>query len=277
LPKNENDYLSRTLTHWALNDREVAWLWLVLSEREEMRLDACSLNSQIMRDQIAHYLEFNPRLRDDLERARETELLPEGAFDWIEKEGRQPKWLAAEATRETSLRVRNSIFWTLASKAQLVALFDLWDTDFSRKEGVLRRLAEGWNEHLQADKIFKWFKDQDEREKCSLAWSWLEKNKPVLTRREKPFARYAELLEFFDHSDASSGEKELYVEKVKRRWSTQKSRENASEKKQYNFVLTHDVNASLDKLAHEHQLSRTKILELLILGETEHRLYLGPK
>lgn len=91
---------------------------------------------------------------------------------------------------------RDQYFLKLVSKAQLVPFFDLWDTDSSRKEAVLRRLAEGWNEHLQADKIFKWFKDQDEREKCSLAWSGLEKNKPVLTRREKPFARYDELLEF---------------------------------------------------------------------------------
>lgn len=277
MPKTENDNLSRTLTNWALNDREVAWLWLRLSEREEMRLDACSLNSQTMRDQIAHYLDFNRRLRDEVERARETELLPEGAFDWIEKEGRQPKWLAAEAMRKASLKLRDSIFRTLSSKAQLIALFDLWDIDFSRKEGVLRRLAEGWNEHLQADKIFKWFKDQDERDKCSLAWSWLEKNQAGLTRREKPFTRHVELLEFFDHSGASSGEKELYVEKIKRRWSTQKTRDRSNSKKQYNFVLNNDVNAALDKLVQEYQLSRTKILEQLILSEVEHGVYLAPK
>jgi predicted transcriptional regulator len=49
---------------------------------------------------------------------------------------------------------------------------------------------------------------------------------------------------------------------------------NATHKKQYNFVLNNNINAALDKLAEEHQLSRTKILEELILSETAHRLYL---
>jgi predicted transcriptional regulator len=39
-------------------------------------------------------------------------------------------------------------------------------------------------------------------------------------------------------------------------------------------VLNNNINAALDKLAEEHQLSRTKILEELILSETAHRLYL---
>lgn len=277
MQSNENDNLSIILTGWILNDREVAWLWFFLTEREGARLDECSLNSSTMRDRIAHYLEYKPRLRDNLVCARETELLPEEAFGWIERTGRQPKWLAAEAMKRTIFRLSNSIFRTLSSKPQLIALVDLWDTDFSRKERLLSRLSEDWNEHLQADKIFNWFKDQDERGKCSLAWSWLEKNKPELTQREKPFTRLAELLDFFDHSGASPGEKELYVDKIKRRWSTQKTRENTPNKKQYNFVLTDNVNDALDKLHQDHHLSRTKILELLILRETEHRLYLDPK
>ncbi|MDP3977054.1 MAG: hypothetical protein Q8P85_03530 [Pseudomonas sp.] len=230
-----------------------------------------------MRDQIAQYLDYKPQLRDELNSARERELLPEEAFGWIEKTGRQPKWLVAEAKKKTNLKLYSSVFRTLSSKPQLIALFDLWKTDFSRKEGVLYRLSVDWNEHLQTDKIFIWFKDQDERGKCSLAWSWLEKNKPELTRIEKPFTRLAELLEFFDHSGASSGEKELYVEKIKRRWSTQKTRENNPNKKQYNFELTNNINDALDKLAQDHHLSRTKILEKLILSETEYRLYLAPQ
>lgn len=103
---------------------------------------------------------------------------------------------------------------------------------------------------------------QDERAKCALAWSWLEKNKPRLTWRAEPFTKLTELLEFFDHSEASDEEKELYIEKIKRRWSTQKT------------GLPLSVNAVLDKLAEEHQLSRTKVLEHLILSEEQHELYL---
>lgn len=274
---NEINSLSEELPGWSLNDREVAWLWLALEIQEGIQMDECQLNSKTMCDQIARTLRRNPRLLRRLERARDTELLPEEAFSWVEKSGRQPKWLAAQATKRTGLKIRSSVFRTLTDKEQLIALLDLWDNDFGRKESALKRLSDTWTEHVQADRIFSWFKDKDERAKCALAWSWLEKNKPRLTWRAEPFTRLNELLEFFDHSEASAEEKELYIDKIKRRWSTQKTREKATEKKQYNFVLTHSVNATLDKLAEEHQLSRTKILEMLLLSEAEHGLYLSPK
>ncbi|CFU81033.1 hypothetical protein PALA39_02332 [Pseudomonas aeruginosa] len=237
-------------------------------------MDECQLNSQTMRNQIARALRRNPRVTRGLVRARDSELLPEEAFSWVEKSGRQPKWLAAQAGNKTGLRIRSSVFRTLTDREQLIALFDLWDRDFGQKESALKRLSDAWTEHARSDRIFSWFKDKDERTKCALAWSWLEKNKPRLTWRAEPFTKLTELLEFFDHSGASDEEKELYVDKIKRRWSTQKTREKAVEKKQYNFVLPLSVNALLDKLAEEHQLSRTKVLEMLILGEEQHELYL---
>lgn len=270
---NEMDLLSKELPGWGLTEREVTWLWLVLESRERIQMDECQLNSQTMRDQIARALRRNPRLTRGLVRARDRELLPEEAFSWVEKSGRQPKWLAAQAGNKTGLWINSSVFRTLTDKEQLIALFDLWDKDFGLKEITLRRLSDAWTEHARSDRIFSWFKE-DERAKCTLAWSWLEKNKPRLTWRAEPFTKLTELLEFFDHSGASDEEKELYVDKIKRRWSTQKTREKAVEKKQYNFVLPLSVNAVLDKLAEEHELSRTKVLEMLILGEEQHELYL---
>ncbi len=271
---NRTDSLSNVLPGWGLTEREVAWLWLVLESRECIQMDECQLNSQTMRDQIARALRRNLRVTWGLARARDKELLPEAAFSWVEKSGRQPKWLAAQAANKTGLRIHSSVFRTLTDKDQLIALFDLWDKDFGQKESTLRRLSDAWTEHARSDRIFSWFKDKDERAKCALAWSWLEKNKPRLTWRSEPFTKLTELLEFFDHSGASDEEKELYVDKIKRRWSTQKTREKAVEKKQYNFVLPLRVNAVLDKLAEEHELSRTQVLEMLILSEEQHDLYL---
>lgn len=271
---NEIDLLSEELPGWRLNDRELAWLWLTLEIQEGIQLDECQLNSKIMRDQIAKTLRRNTRLLRRLEYEKDTALLPEEAFSWVEKNGRQAKWLAAQAAKRTGLRIRSGVFRTLTEKEQLIALLDIWEKDFGQKESALRRLSDAWNEHAWADRIFNWFKDKDERAKCALAWSWLEKNKPRLTWRAEPFTKLTELLEFFDHSGASEEEKELYTDKIKRRWSTQKTREKAVEKKQYNFVLPLSVNAVLDKLAEEHQLSRTKVLEHLILSEEQHALYL---
>lgn len=275
--ENTNDNLSATLPEWPLDDREIAWLWLFMSARKELALNDCAFNSTTMRDQIAHYVQYNPRLRDELNYARETMLLPSTAFDWVEKFGRQPKWLAAEAIKETSFVVSSSVFRTLSDKTKLIVVFDLWNADHSRKEAGLRQLSSDWNQHLQADKIYRWFKDQDEREKYLVAWSWLEKNKPELTQRKKPFTRLAGLLDFFDGSGASSEEIQLYIDKIKRRWSTKKNRENNPDKKQYNIELKKNVNAALDQLAQDHGQSRTKIIELLILNETKQKLYLAAK
>ena len=271
---NENDNLSNILSEWRLDDREVAWLWLTLKTNRKFELADCQLNSATMREEIYKVMSQEPALRWQLNRAKATAFLPEEAFKWIEKAGRQPRWLTAQAKKELGVEVVSSAFQMLTDKAKLIALFDLWDESFDEKERTLRELSNGWNRLLRSDKLFSWFKDDDEHEKCALAWSWMEKNKSWLTWQAAPFTKLNEMLEFFDHSGASDEEKELYVDKIKRRWSTQKTREKAVEKKQYNFVLPLSVNAVLDKLAEEHQLSRTKVLEMLILGEEQHELYL---
>ena len=172
---NEMDLLSEELPGWGLTEREVTWLWLFLESRESIQMDECQLNSQTMRNQIARALRRNPRVTRGLVRARDSELLPEEAFSWVEKSGRQPKWLAAQAGNKTGLRIRSSVFRTLTDREQLIALFDLWDRDFGQKESALKRLSDAWTEHARSDRIFSWFKDKDERTKCALAWSWLEK------------------------------------------------------------------------------------------------------
>ena len=263
---NDNDNLSNLLSDWRLDDREVAWLWLTLKTNPKFELADCQLNSATMRDEIHKVMSQEPALRWHLNDAKARTLLPEEAFKWIDKAGRQPKWLTAQAKKLLGKEVVSSVFQMLTDKAKLIALFDLWDESFDEKKRTLNQLSNSWNRQLKTDKLFSWFKDDDEHEKCALAWSWMEKNKSWLTWRAAPFTKLNEMLEFFDLSEASAEEKELYIEKIKRRWNTQKTREKATERKQYNFVLPISVNAALDKLAEDRQLSRTRVLELLILG-----------
>ncbi|MAP77974.1 hypothetical protein [Halopseudomonas aestusnigri] len=277
MPKNENDTLSEILPDWSLDDREVMWLWLVLTATERIQLDECKLNSKSMRDQIAKRLRRQQAHLKDLNDARDVALLPEEAFSWIEANERQARWLVSAISQRTGLQISSSVFRTLSAKNQVIAVTDFWDRPFDRKEVMLTRLAQAWTEQLRADRIFEWFKGPDEHAKCAVAWAWLEKNKPQLTKRFDSIATVDDLLELFDKSNASNEEKELYVEKIKRRWSTQKTREKATHKKQYNFVLTDRINSILDELADAHQLSRTKVLELLLLGEIEHRMYIDPR
>lgn len=255
-----------------LSARELAWLCHELWD-EGVVFDECQLNSQVMRRQIAQHL--TREVREILEYAKDTQFLPDDDFRWIDKDGRMPSWLVRKVIKATGKLQLPELFATLPTRQQVIALIDAWEARLSDKKRTLSNLEHEWREHLQNDKLFSWFKEEDELSKCSMAWEWMEKNYPKHTRRSPPWRRHSELLDFFDRRDITSGEKELFVSKIKRRWSTQKSRENSPNKKQYNFVLTNDANSVLDKLAQAHKLSRTKILERLILNEAESGLHLG--
>lgn len=274
---NKRDQLSKRLHQWKLNDREVVWLWLWLSSQERHRLSVeCGVNSPTMRDLIFSELQRNPSWVKETSTEKDRSLLPQHSFAWIEEQGRMPDWLAKNVidhtacTLDTTLYVLNE----LSSKNYIIAIYDFWNIEPSRKLSSLERLKRRWFEHLKESNIFDWFK-QDEVEKCETAWDWLNKNKPRLTVREKPFRTHIDLLDFFDRCRASFDEKQLYVEKIKRRWSTQKSRKNNPDKKQYNFVLNEEINASLNRLAQKHNVSRTKVLETLIKAEEEYDQYLS--
>ncbi|MDI3270826.1 hypothetical protein [Pseudomonas sp. AL03] len=252
--------------------REIVWLWHTLSN-EGIDFDDCQLNSTVMRSQIAAHL--TSKLIAALEHAKGTQLLPDDDFRWVLKDGRQPAWIVRKTLQFIGEMRLPQPLETLPIRQQVIAVFDLWNARLSDKKMALSDLEHAWREHLQHDKLFNWFKGKDEEAKCSLAWDWMKTHQPQLTRSAPPFTRHSELLEFFDRRDATPGEKELYTAKIKRRWSTQKTRENSPTKKQYNFVLSNEVNTTLDKLAQEHKLSRTKILEQLILNEAETGLQLG--
>ena len=272
-----NDKLSDLLKERQLNDREVGWLWYYLQFRKDKNLDECALNGSYMRRQIARCLSYDEGLKEDAEYLLETQLLPYEAFQWIQKDERQAKWLGKYAIKKAKVFMLQPPFSTMTGKNLIIAIFDTWDTRPGFKESALSDLKHDWHEHLQTDRIFSWFKQENEEEKCELAWDWIEKNKPLLIRGTKPFTSHSGLLELFDRSDATPDEKKHYVDAIKRRWSTQKHRKSTHHKKQYNFVLTNDVNTALDRLAQDHQLSRTKVLEQLILSEAAHSLYLAPR
>ncbi|MCY1462296.1 hypothetical protein D9M71_800570 [compost metagenome] len=79
---------------------------------------------------------------------------------------------------------------------------------------------------------------------------------------------------FFDSANLIAEQKTLYIDKIKKRWSQQKYREGLIGKAQYNFVLSDKAIANLDKLANLHEISRAKILEVLLEMETEKNSYI---
>jgi hypothetical protein len=82
---------------------------------------------------------------------------------------------------------------------------------------------------------------------------------------------------FFDQSNLIQDQINFYIEKIRRKWSQKKYRDGLIEKSQYNFILLHKAIKNLDQLANTYELSRAKVLEILLQMESEKNLYISEK
>lgn len=119
-----------------------------------------------------------------------------------------------------------------------------------------------WEQHKKGDKEFKWFKDNDQ--KSSLAWEVLKKHAPTTLGFQSQFEKFEDLLIFFDNAMLSPEQKEVYITKTQRRWNQQKYRDSLNGKAQYNFILSDKAAEILKNLSETHEISRARVLELLL-------------
>lgn len=264
------DLLARILEDKTASHRRDLWLWFWLTGHGA-NLGSYAESRMGMRDKMAHYLNQNawltPRARDD----KNKQLLPERQLDWLNEGSRQIEWIYQKFTQYAGYNWNNTP-QDVFGKDRLILIIDLWQVDTTQKKLTLDSLKIQWNAHKSGDKTYKWFKDDDK--KSALAWDWLNKNTSFTALHSKPFETYEDLLIFFDSANLTTEQKTLYIDRIKKRWSQQKYRESLIGKAQYNFVLSDKAVANLDKLASFHEISRAKILEILLEMETEKNGYI---
>lgn len=264
------DLLARILEDKTASHRRDLWLWFWLTGHGA-NLGSYAESRMGMRDKMAHYLNQNawltPRARDD----KNKQLLPERQLDWLNEGSRQIEWIYQKFTQYAGYNWNNTP-QDVFDKDRLILIIDLWQVDTTQKKLTLDSLKIQWNAHKSGDKTYKWFKDDDK--KSALAWDWLNKNTSFTALHSKPFETYEDLLIFFDSANLTTEQKTLYIDRIKKRWSQQKYRESLIGKAQYNFVLSDKAVANLDKLASFHEISRAKILEILLEMETEKNGYI---
>lgn len=61
---------------------------------------------------------------------------------------------------------------------------------------------------------------------------------------------------------------------IRRLWRQKLRRKDAKGKKQYNFILSDKAIKRLDRFSKDHEISRARVLEILLLMEDEKDLYL---
>ncbi|RON49546.1 hypothetical protein [Pseudomonas frederiksbergensis] len=267
-----NDHLSKVLNEKEYNLRNDYWLWLHLI-LNNFNLLPYDTDTQGMRDKMAIAIEEDTtRNNADIIKNRRTEqLLPTNEFDWINEGERQVEWLRTKTFTfigEYNFPPPSG----LEGKDLLIAKIDLWAVDISKKKLALSVLKAQWTAHKKGDIIFRWFKDDDQ--KCLLAWEWLSKHSQPHAPPPQRFENYDGLLIFFDNNNLIHEQKLLYIEKIRKSWNQKNYRKSQNGKNQYNFILSDKSIGRLDKLCDAYDLSRAKILDILLKMEAEQNRYL---
>lgn len=262
----------------AIRRREEArvdtWLWLQ-ARKDGANLPIESFGIENLRQSLAGFMP-EQRIEQMIEFGRNRRILPIEQLEWIKDDKRQVNWLlnyTANILRINFYPIPPSLF----GKDLLLARIDSYDMELDYKFSAVERMRDDWNEYRKSDIIFEWFKGEEEAARCAYAWDWLVKRKPRETYGQDAVTSYPELLRFYDMTGVNAAQKELDVKKISRNWSQQKGRENQKDKKQYNFTLTHQALADLDKLAKQYEVSRPQIIEALIKMEAAQGYYLPQK
>lgn len=267
------DSLSELMGSPELSSRQEIWLWLYLATRQNAPFHANDFKGHDMRERMAEFIQASGMNKESIRAEMSRTLLPDECLQWITTNCRQLDWLA----------MRGGVAYgnpppRLQGREFVVASIEIADSDISVKKSELQSLESAWAMHKQQDRIFKWFQDgKTGSQRCSLAWEWLCKNRPLSTFNKMPFGDYNGLLAFFDQPALGDADKKLCVMEVKKRWSQQRYREKLVGKKQYNFVLSDKAIQHLDNLAVTHGLKRNQILEILIQMEAAGGSYIAEK
>ena len=259
------DELSKVLGETEYNNRYDIWLWYTLVFYETTFNSNNYLDTG-MREKMASYLRNKPWRADELLKERHKQLVHKKDIEWVIESRRAIEW----ATREIQIATDHNqlnYYFDLTEKEFPIAILDVWQRDITQKTALLRSLEQRWKSHKTNDKVYAWFKDDDQ--KSEFAWDWLLKNSYVSTLGSTPFDTLEDLLIFFDKANYSYEQKELYIGKIKKGWTQKKYRENLKGKAQYNFVLSDKAIENLEKLASRYEISRARLLEILIEMEAE--------
>ena len=198
-----------------------------------------------------------PRLR---EAVSQQVLVEESHFKWMDNSKRQNAWLNRNIFLQpghTELPLS-----AVTPRDLIVARIDLWSTTKNEKKVFLENLEKNWKT-VHANKKFDWFKDDNR--KCALAWSWLNKHTTLDFHGFAPFEDYEDLMIYFDNDvKMLTTPINEYIPKIKARWAQNKYREKNNEKSQRSFLLSNETISTLEQLSKIHEVSKARILEILI-------------
>ncbi len=262
-----NNPLQQLFPSWRFERRKIIWLWLYLYTREATpgTFDGPGMvNRMATKIRLAGWSE-------EIAKEISEKLLTEAVFNWIDKKGRQPKWLLFKFRQMRPTAPICPI--DLTARDELIALFDFLDEEKSTKMLMLEDLKAGWVKQQLHDKRLAWYVSAGkEKEKCQIAWLWYQQHHGSLAYRAPEFSKMDDILEFLDSTDFSLEEKLHHLEQIKKKYKALQTQASRQGKQQTNLSLSATARAQLDQLAKRGRMSKTEVIELLIQGAHERGL-----
>lgn len=251
-------------------------LWFFM-RRNEVNFHAGNYGDTNFRENATIHL-GQSRLSNLVQNVLPQRLLPHELFKWITKDKRQINWILKYENEILGCGIHPDVP-NLFGRELAIANLDQWEIDLVQKEIAFRAMERAWNDHLQNDNIFKWFKKESEASRCEFAWEWLVTKWPLYTAGKPPVSNYSELLVAFDGIPTSHAQKTLDVGGIRSSWNQQKGRARKKEAgvSQYNFWLSDQTISDLDNLAATYGVSRPQIIAALIQSEAQNNRYLPEK
>jgi hypothetical protein len=270
-----NDKLEKTLSGINTDSRFTTWLWFYINNVLQPSTLG-DFDSFGMRDRMADAIINNPWLKPRIQTDRQGFLVPEESLNWIKNDKRQCHWITRKIAERNGFQyitgMKNLNYRDLA-----IATIDIWNIPITDKSLIVTAVASEWGTQEKADKIFEWFYGPDESSKLELAREIAIKLHPLLTTYQSPWQETADMIVALDTLFPSIADKKLFIDSLKKRWSQNKYRANATEKKQCNFILTKKSIDRLQKLADKHELKRAQVLEILLQMEEEKGFYISER
>ena len=266
------DSLSVLLKEKSLDRRRDIWLWFYLALRDTAVYHPENITPATMRDRIAESIEEFGVTRDQVRGHQNYLLIPEKHFSWISESERQLSWIKRKLTREIVDERINSP--TLSERDLLIATIDCAESPPREKTSFLANLKRAWDEQQQLDQQWDWIKERSERDACLHIWEWLSKHLSIQVFPNPRPESHQRLLQALDTFTWSAIERAHCIATVRRLWRQKIRRQEAKGKKQYNFILSDKAIKRLDRFCKDHELSRPRVLEILLQMEGEKDLYL---
>lgn len=263
----DKDELQDELKMGKLTDREIVWILLYLRD-DGLNFPLEKFGAANMCRSMANHI-YKHRLDRTVREEMNISFLPERDFDWIEKGGRQPRWLLHRVLRDKRIDTP-SCPTHLSAREELITLFDYSKRSLDRKKSYLEDLQKDWVQHKAHDRLLNWFTKGEVKQKCETAWQWYYDTHPKVVDKIPAFKSVEDILFALDCRLFSAEEVEHHITQIKKKLKAKQVAEHREGKPQTNLALEAKDRTALQKLAKQERQSMTEVIRRLIWHADAH-------